>query len=365
MHRPTVKFGRFFLFPALAAAIAACDGAITEPGALSPGTAAAAASEADAAAQAKRLARAFAVALAQPELRAQLRSAMKESRWTEEKLVLQEFARTRAGEALVAAAAREMRTTPAGLQSTIAALPALDFYLPFQAQRQAWRGSPDVLVGSTFDGDAPAIQAYATGGGVKTLRLEDGVPAQPLLILHPAEPKQPAGAQTIEAGQVRTAAGAPRMNTVTQPGVYITHFNIQEGDGWFGSIEIQFHSVAVNGVYPPYSPLNPSSYWIFNESCDKGSHYPTFNPTEDRGYDGQWLLSPGVTNVNYVSCSFYSSTPFYYSIQILEIDGGLNGSNDDFGRRFYYVGGATVGPTLEFRRPSDGKRSAWLRVEYR
>jgi hypothetical protein len=242
---------------------------------------------------------------------------MRDSRFNEHKLVLQSFAGTRGGEALVAAAAAALGTTPAALQQTIASLPEIDFYVPFAAHRQTWRGSPDVLVAATFDDHAPTIQANGTDGTVKTLRLADGVPAQPLVLLQPGEPKavvNPAstgGGSTIEPQCVEPVStggtsvlrsgstllvieepcgGGGGGGTYTppppSPGVYITHFNIQEGDGWFGSLEIQFHSQAVSGIYPPYSAFNPYGVWIFDYACSKGDFAPSFSPNEDQGYDG-------------------------------------------------------------------------------
>jgi hypothetical protein len=75
------------------------------------------------------------------------------------------------------------------------------------------------------------------------------------------------------------------------------------------------------------------------------------------------MLSPGITNVSSVSCS--TPAQYYYAVNIVEIDGGLNGANDDFGYRFFGLDGATVGTVLEFRRVEDNARTAWVKFEYR
>lgn len=407
MQHPTIRSRRgrravqrilaLTLFPA---AFAACDRSVTDATdpRLAAQSRAAVAAQASAEAEAQHLARGIAAALAKPQLRAELRNEMRDSRWNEHKLVLQSFAHTRGGEAIVAAAAEALGTTPDALQQTIATLPEIDFYVPFSAHRRSWRGSPDVLVAATFDGDAPAIQAYATDGSAKTLRLADGTPAQPLVLLQPAEPKaivNPAstggGGNTIEptciepvsTGGTTTLQSGSTILVIEppcdggggggggggtpppppSPGVYITHFNIQEGDGWFGSLEVQFHSQAVSGIYPPHSAFNPYDVWIFDQACSKGTFAPSFSPNEDQGYDGLWMLSPGITNVNSVSCS--APGQYYYAVNIVEIDGGLNGDNDDFGYRFFGLDGATVGTVLEFRRVEDNARTAWVKFEYR
>lgn len=394
--RPARRRPGQLLAIALFASAAACN-SVTDARPALQTRASVAASETAAESQAQRLARGLAAALARPQLRAQLRNDLRDSRWSEHKLVLQAFAHTRSGKALVAAAAAELGTTPDALQQTISGLPEIDLYVPFRNHRRSWRGSPDVLVAATFDGDAPAIEAYGTDGRSNTLRLADGVPAQPLVLLQPAEPKSTSSAsragtgstiEDFECQEPLSTGGTAIATSAAQsgssvlllddpcgggggytpppppaPGVYVTHFNIQEGDGWFGSLEIQFHSQAVSGIYPPNSAFNPYPVWIFNYACSEGNFYPSFSPNEDQGYSGLWMISPGVTNVSSVSCS--TPAQYYYAINIVEIDGGLNGNNDDFGYRFFGLDGATVGTMLEFRRVEDNARTAWVKVEYR
>jgi hypothetical protein len=144
---------------------------------------------------------------------------------------------------------------------------------------------------------------------------------------------------------------------------YINHFNVQEGDGWFGDSEMQFHSAALVGYHGFVGDHN--QFLVTDDSCPLGSYYRN-GVVEDRGYDGLFLISPGVTNVSSVQCN---SQAAYYGIHIIEIDGGANGENDDFGWRFYTTGpypfGATVGTVYSFYTNTwDSVRSAYLRIVY-
>lgn len=150
--------------------------------------------------------------------------------------------------------------------------------------------------------------------------------------------------------------------------VYINHFNIQQGDGWFGDSEMQFHSVAVDG--PIYAWVGDFSQTpVFDATCDLGSYYQN-SVEEDRGYDALRLLSPGVTNVGQLVCN---NSAAWYAIAIVEDDGLATGENDDFGWRFYYPGsypfGATLGTATAnvmsfYTNTWDPVRSAYLRIQY-
>ena len=381
---------------AAVALLAACSD-VTDP-ATAPSPVVRQLADASPAQQAQVVARGIAAALERPNLRAQLRNDMRDSRWTEHKLVLQDYVATPHGADLVTAAARELGVTPAALGATIAALPRLDFYLPFRPNRLAWRGSPDLLVAAAFEKMAPTIDAFDTRGATHTLRLADGAPARPLILLGPAEPKGElavgarAGAETIEGpGENGTTGitnfeGFPngsgptlvqRMAVVCdQPdgcpdaggsspapppppppptsGIYITHYNIQKGDGWWGGLEMQFHSkMAVPADLSAYPRI------IYFEQCPAGTVYQS-GVHEDVGWDGSLYLS-----APYTYCYSTHGTPIYL-VQIEEIDGGLTLGNDDYGTRFYNVPGnnpygATFGPVMEFY---DGtSRTAYLRLE--
>lgn len=135
------------------------------------------------------IAHSFALALARPDVRAAVRDAMRGSRVTEHKLVLQEFVGTPEGRLLVAAAAQATGTTSEAVLSRVRALPLMDFYAPYREHRNRWRATADVRVGAALNPEKSAMILYATNGHAVELREPDGVPSRPVLFLIPAERK--------------------------------------------------------------------------------------------------------------------------------------------------------------------------------
>jgi hypothetical protein len=142
-------------------------------------------------ATAQQLARAFAAAMNDADVRVQVRNAMRGSTFNEHKLVLQDFATTRAGRRLVQAAARASGTTEVEIDALISSLPAMDFYAPFQAHRLTWRGGAEVAVGAAMDVDAASFTAYTSGGQPVSHKARAAAPGITWLFLHPAETKSP------------------------------------------------------------------------------------------------------------------------------------------------------------------------------
>jgi hypothetical protein len=319
--------------------------------------------------QAQDVARGIAVALANSRIRAHVRHAMRDSRWTDHKLVLQDYLHSNAGGELLEATASAMSLTSQALITHLDALPSLDFYLPFRSNRVSWRGAPDFLVASTFNKFAPTIQAFGVDGSTQELRLADGAPTRPLIILHPAEVKGVIAAseprstgETIESaaetGRARVmhpfgsvaatfdlldcepdteqcdeggGGGTGGGGDPPAPGVYLIAWDSYRTDGWFGGLEFEFRSYGFEG-FPQYQG---NSLWTFDHLCSKGTLAFT---TDNTHHDGQLLLvSPGITNVGAVTCGFGGGI-HGYMLQIVEMDGGLNGSNDDYGRRFFQAG---------------------------
>lgn len=135
------------------------------------------------------VARVLALGLAHQDARVDVRASMRRSRLNEHKLVLQSWAHTPEAQRVIAAAARAAGTDAPALLRRIDALPIADFYAPFREHRTRWQGTGSILVAATMDPDAPAVTAYAADGTSREFRLADGVPAQPMLMLHPAERK--------------------------------------------------------------------------------------------------------------------------------------------------------------------------------
>lgn len=302
---------------------------------------------------ADRVAQGLALALADPSARAMLRDAMRASRVKEHKLVLQEFTKTPVGRQLVSRIAKARKTSTAAVEADIAALEPLDLYLPFADHRKSWRATPEVRVAVTFDEDAPSIAAYGTDGSTMLLRQDAGTPTMPLIIMHPSEPAyvRP-GSGAVTPGEVvqdsdelsRESAAQARMQPMQlatlATGVYIQHLNIQEGDGWFGTIEPQFQSYSVGTVLQWYG--DHGQFPIFEYACNIGNFSPYWDVSEDKGYEigGPWLLSSGVSSLGTTTCN---GNPGTYAIRIIEVDGGLNGNNDEYGWRFYIAGALPFG----------------------
>jgi hypothetical protein len=331
---------------------------------------------------AQAVAQAVALAMRHPSIRRQVQRAMRGSRFNEHKLVLQDLVKTPEGENLFSAATK----------SSIANLPTLDFYLPFKTQRQTWKPARDVYVALTFDPDAPTITAYGTNGQTLTLKLADGVPAVPLIILHPAEPKATRGDllrnaddSLIESPTVTTAAsssimspspgflvvapdpggGGGSVSTTPVPGTYITHFNIQASDGWFGQEEMRFQSVALAGHWEFVRYANGSNHLIADYSCDKGL-YSQDAVNQYQGYYGPYSISPTVTKGSALSCNGF---PAVYAVHMYEVDGDI-GQNDDYGWRISargdYPSGAMYDVVNSFYANTlpmeDANKSAYFRI---
>lgn len=349
-------------------------------------------------AAAQDVAGSIARAMQEPAVRAMVRDAMRASKVNEHKLVLQEFVATPPGQQVLAMAASAIGTSESSLRSRIADLPLLDFYMFGKIHRLTWRATPDVVVGAVFDPEIPSLTAYRTDGSTTTLRRSDGVPNAPFLVLHPAEVKSLRNAPqsdtpgdviqdpadgTLATGFARAGRGLAPSGATPSIGtrasstatvasmitaVYINHFNIQQGDGWFGDSEMQFVS---NAIVPPiYDWVGDyTQFPIFEDACELGTYYQN-GVEEDQGYDGLFLISPGVTNIFSLSCNSQSAV---YAIRIIEKDGGLTGGDDEFGWRFYASGaypfGATIGTSQldvhsYFTNTWDNIRSAYLRIQY-
>ena len=371
--------------------------------------------------EALNVAQGLASAMRDVSIRKQVQGAMRASLVNEHKLVLQDYLNSADGEAILSATANALNVTVGSLQSTIANLPKLDFYAPFKEHRLTWKSESDVYVAATFDKDAPTLTAYGTDGRTVTLQRDRGVPDVPLLILHPAELKLARSApqpntpgdliQDAADGVVATRSvpgavslvaciepynvgpdGRFRLDQVSAlcggggggggvsappptPGVYINHFNIQEGDGWFGDSEMQFRSYAVSGYRGFLDGADGRQNWLLSDpTCALGTYYQN-GVQEDLGYYGAFLISPGVTYLPGLSCNGKLSS---YAINIVEIDGGLNLDDDNYGYRFYsrlatdpYPFGATMGVVFSFYEKTSGwdvgyptgTRTAYLRTE--
>lgn len=127
--------------------------------------------------------------MSRAEVRAGIRNAMRQSPYTEHKLVLQEWAATPAGARTIDAIARAAGVDATGVAQLIQRVPAMDFYLAFRQHRLNWRSTADVVVVATLDPDEPEVTGYDTRGEPRAYRRADGVPQGAMLMMHPAERK--------------------------------------------------------------------------------------------------------------------------------------------------------------------------------
>jgi hypothetical protein len=314
-------------------------------------------------ADAQTIAKGLALAMGDPSIRSEVHAAMRGSSFNEHKLVLQEFVNTTAGAKVLAAVAQALGQSLSASKSEVANLQALDFYLPFEAHRQTWKPTADVYVATTFDKRAPSITEYGTNGKVLELPRADGVPAVPLIILHPAEPKthsMPGNSDPDLIENPRTIAstslaqhnlvycgdecggGGSCCSTSSPPGTYITHFNIQASDGWFGDSEMRFQSWALAGHIVFLNLGYQHTALVSDYQCDKGL-YSQDGVKQYLGYYGPYMISPTVYKGSFLTCNGY---PAVYAVHIMEIDGDI-GSNDDYGWRIWAPGGYPYGATYD------------------
>ncbi|HEX8904436.1 MAG TPA: hypothetical protein VF771_06325 [Longimicrobiaceae bacterium] len=139
--------------------------------------------------QAQVFARGLALALKEPSVRGLLIRAMRDSRFNEHKLVLQDFAGTPAGGQMVRAIAAANGVSEEVVRGWIGSLPPLDFYVPWAEHRQTWTGTADVVVASNLDPDQPLFTGYAPDGSATQFDARAGVPKPAVVYLHAAEPK--------------------------------------------------------------------------------------------------------------------------------------------------------------------------------
>lgn len=133
--------------------------------------------------------RAFAMAMRDAQVRADLRDAMRSSPFNEHKLVLQEYLATSRGKLFLERAAAAASTTVDALRSDIEQLPDMDLYLPYRNHRLTWRASDDIQFAYTMDVDADAFVGFRIDGERIRYRTDAGTPTDAILIIHPAEYK--------------------------------------------------------------------------------------------------------------------------------------------------------------------------------
>lgn len=131
------------------------------------------------------VARSMAMGMKDPAARLAVRDALRDSPWSEHKVVFQELLRSDAGGPLLEAAARAGGESVEAFRDRVSRLPELDFYVPSREQRISWRGTPDVAVAATLDLDAAQVAGFTSNGRGVADALT--LPADAVLLLAPRE----------------------------------------------------------------------------------------------------------------------------------------------------------------------------------
>jgi len=197
----------------------------------------------------ERLARAVALALADPEFRAYVKAQLDASPFREHKLPFQRFLAANGGRAAAALAQRARATPVAMLHAADAAIP-LEFYFPVPAHRAAWTGDDKLLVATALrDHDAPV--AFDPRGERQVLS-PDEPPATPVLALVPVETDFRAPASRVwcyGCGDEGGGGGGGGYAIVPPPGLYLTQAHFAKTfEGWLkGAPEFEVHILGQSG----------------------------------------------------------------------------------------------------------------------
>ncbi len=120
-----------------------------------------------------------------------VRDAMRQSRVTEHKVVLQDFIQTSGGYALAEQVARVQRADVKGLVARISSLPRVDFYIPSRHHRLTWKGTADVAVVANMTA-SPPLRAFTIDGRSARIDTAGLVPTHfALFLLELEERKSP------------------------------------------------------------------------------------------------------------------------------------------------------------------------------
>lgn len=185
---------------------------------------------------------------------------MRFSQLTEHKLLFQDFVDSRTGQDVVAAAAQGLGATGDEFREIVAGLPgSMDFYVPFESHRKRWAGSGDILVAAIPEVDATEARAYRPSGESHLLTEDDSIPAEAILVLHPAERKSasersPGPGSTIEdpessPGSIQASTSCercfddPNLGSGGGGETRVEFLTLRFGDGWLaGRSEVEFRT---------------------------------------------------------------------------------------------------------------------------
>lgn len=256
----------------------------------------------DAAAVGTLAARAIALAMAEPAVRSQILGDMRDSPFSEHKLVLQEYLVSTGGKRVLDAMQRA-GVDVENLRSAVEGIGRIQFYAVNTDQRASWRGTADIMVVPQFNQELPTIgygpSATTVRIDLSTGRMPSGVGA--LFVLQWAEPmfhrwsgptlaietiQMPEESQLASGTFVRDASGRVTSTiddtplgstrvaasaTFEEPaGTYLTQLdNVRGvGDGLSGDhLEFEFHATASDNPITYVSALtgvstDAGSAWV-------------------------------------------------------------------------------------------------------
>jgi hypothetical protein len=235
----------------------------------------------------ERLARGFALALADPAFRAVVKSRLDRSAAREHKIHFQRFLQAD-NRAAVRAIAGLSRNAESSLEADAAAAVALELYMPVATHRARWTGGPDVLVATEReDGETPVAFDIR---GRRLLLSPARPPATPVLALVPVETdfdSPTAGAPFI------CCAGGPPPAAPT--GLYMTasHFTASF-EGWLkGNPEYEIHILGQSGQTDSLNSYqcageHAAGYYAFDQNgLDWSGSVLLFNQQQLNSYKSQ------------------------------------------------------------------------------
>jgi hypothetical protein len=223
-----------------------------------------------------RIARLVAVAMDNEPARQHLKRDLRAAPFREHKVELTSYLRSNDGRALRERMAALTTGGESELFATLAAIRALEFYMPLAKHRESWTGKQDLIVVSQLDESEPIVSFDKEG---KQVAVDKNVaPSQPVLSIVPVEtrfdqPMSPAGSRnvrdqngnaigTLEPIGVKgssliacgeTCGGGGGGSAPIPPGIYLEFSRILDmKEPWFrGEPEIEVH---IQGPYMGGAP---------------------------------------------------------------------------------------------------------------
>jgi hypothetical protein len=227
-----------------------------------------------------RAVREAALALANPQTRANVYQQLRLSPYRENKLHFRTALNTNLSDLLNGmASARQSSKTE--ILTALDSLIDLEFYMPVKEHWRNWKGSTDVIVAGALADDGTIPVAYDLTGREVQLQSAEEPPATPTLALVPVETDF---SNTTTLGGSIVLPGAPPP---TEPdGVYMVYSRVYDDHEGFlhGNPEFEVHAFRKHSqtVFVPFSCSGESQY--------DGGPYRNYNQDDEHWY-GRVLLA--------------------------------------------------------------------------